>query len=372
MSKGRYKKFGEGYCWFLLFVAACNPLPAEGAVCSRPSDRNRCCLAPGLALSTAGVRAGIGWGVEKFIGRTVDTNDGVSNTDAGGQTQFALEEDERYEWQLTLYSRNSNEKAMIRDVIRRVGMSVVARNVLDIGAGDGAVTEIVRNIVTQSLWVVEPNTKQVPVLRARLSPDKESSPYDLKIVHGLWQEVYEDIPHDFDLIILSHMLYYIDPGDIPSVLESVVSKLQPGGTLVIVLNSLRRGRQVHGSYSHFIHEVGDSRKAVLEPQTMIGKVLRRQGYSVETVQISPVVVTGSFDDFFEIGLFLLLEPASAWDDAGVKKIKDYLRGCVVDGRFQMSMPQDVLIIRKNINPSIPQRFFSMRNSTRYEMLDAAI
>ncbi|MFH1061975.1 MAG: hypothetical protein V1747_03715 [Candidatus Omnitrophota bacterium] len=266
-------------------------------------------------------------------------------------TQFELEEEARYKQQLEMYIKNSDEKQLIKDVIvRRVMPQLEAcEKILDIGSGDGAVTEVIGCTNVQEMWIVEPNAAHIQALRLRLEKIGANKYFQLNIINGLWQDAQHDIPEGFDLTVLSHMLYYIDPENVLLFLESVLGKLNSEGKLVIALNSLTRQSTVHGVYSQFFNQLGDVKKAALEPQTMIVEQLKKQGYEVETIPIEPVVATRDFEEFLEIGLFLLLEPYSTWSESEMRDIKDYLAACIYNEEYKLLMPQDIIIVGKGIN-----------------------
>jgi SAM-dependent methyltransferase len=201
-----------------------------------------------------------------------------------------IEEEAQYQEQLKLFSECSTEKGIelvkIGEVI--AGLPNLQR-FLDIGAGGGHLTIPVAQQFDQTT-IVEPNQKQADLF-CRRHPEF--------CVHATnWTEV--DLDDElFDLILCSHVLYYIPDGAWLATIEKMYRHLSDNGCIIIVVQSPL------GEVARFFSSLTTYDVPILE---LTRDVIERYGEAAVLLQyFQNEIFCDSRDDIVSIGLFLLLD-----------------------------------------------------------------
>lgn len=209
-----------------------------------------------------------------------------------GSSQDSCDEDAVFQHQLDLFTACSTEKGIelvvLGELIARLPRR---RGFLDIGAGGGALTIPVSQLF-ESTTVVEPNPRMAEKFRRRYP--------EFRVFESGWETADVGKEH-FDLVLCSHVLYYIPVGSWESVVGRMYSFLAPGGCLAIVLQSPLG--QVATFFNHFsTYDV-----PILELTERMISLYGDDAVSLRYFQNQ--VRTDTLQDMVEIGLFLLIDPA---------------------------------------------------------------
>lgn len=205
-------------------------------------------------------------------------------------TPLEMEEDAGYQRQLQLFTQCSTEKGI---ELLKIG-EVIARlpdrqRFLDIGAGGGHLTIPVAQQFEKTT-IVEPNTKQA---------ERFCRQYPAFCVHnGSWTEVTLN-DECFDLILCSHVLYYIQEGAWMSTIKKMYRHLSPDGCIVIVVQApLGEVAQFFSSFTAYDVPIIELTRDLIEQ------------YGEDAVGLQYFqneIFTESRDEMVSIGLFLLLD-----------------------------------------------------------------
>ena len=241
----------------------------------------------------------------------------------------------RHKKQLGLFIKGSDEKEQIINILTSQILPNLkqTKSLLDVGAGDGTLTKAIAGPF-KNIWTVEPNSEQIELLKAIRK--------DVNVVNGVWQETKEAIHEKFDLILCAHVLYHLETEKLDEYIESLTAKLNPGGKLVIILNSTDKTVEGKIAYHDFFKRFCDPSKVSLDPSS-IELDLKKKGYSVDKIRINTSVSSPNLEDFLEIGYFLLIEPYNKLEPR-INDINNYLSKLRYDGKFELQMPQDILIV----------------------------
>ncbi|HVV67508.1 MAG TPA: methyltransferase domain-containing protein [Gammaproteobacteria bacterium] len=132
-----------------------------------------------------------------------------------------------YEQAFEVFLKNTNQKRNMHQWLQKVVEKLPAKQVfIDAGAGDGEVTRWFTPLFQKTI-AIEPN----PFLREKLhSAIPEATIIDKTIMEA-------DPQATADLVLCSHILYYIDKNQWLQNLEKLVSWLSPSGSVIIVLQN---------------------------------------------------------------------------------------------------------------------------------------
>ena len=244
-----------------------------------------------------------------------------------GNTRAGTDDDAEYQRQLALFSACSTEKGI---ELIKVGMVIQTlpkrERFLDIGAGGGHLTIPIAQQFGMTA-VVEPNIRQADILRRRCP--------GFQVYNGCWMEVdLHDEP--FDLILCSHVLYYIPEGTWMQTVEKMYHHLSPGGCLVIVMQSpLGEVADFFNSFARYDVPVLDLARDVID----------RYGDDAVMLQyFQNEIFSESLDDMVQIGLFLLIDRTFS---ARAGEIAEYFKDHQNDtGGYQIKQDEILLVIRK--------------------------
>lgn len=234
-----------------------------------------------------------------------------------------------YQQQLSLFSSCSTEKGI---ELLKIGMVIATllerRTFLDIGAGGGHLTIPVSHMFEKTT-VVEPNPRQAAMFSRRCP--------GFRVFTGSWMDV--DIKNDrFDLILCSHVLYYIPGGTWMATIEKMYRSLSPGGSLVIVVQSPL------GEVARFFNVFTSYDVPVIE---LARDVIGRYGDdAVRLEYFQNEIFTESLDDLVEIGLFLLIDRNFRQRTV---EIRHYLQEHhAVAGGYRIVQDEILLVVHKSL------------------------
>ncbi len=201
-----------------------------------------------------------------------------------------MEEDAEYQQQLRLFSECSTEKGIELIKIGEVISTLDSRSrFLDIGAGGGYITIPVSQLFDETT-IIEPNEKQAAFLIRRCPA--------CRVFNTFWSDA-NLTGKNFDLILCSHVLYYIPAGTWMDTIRKMYYHLEPGGRIVIVLQSPLG--EVARFFSHFT-------EYDVPAIDLAEKLIEQYGEtSVELQYFQNEIYTESLEDMADIGLFLLLD-----------------------------------------------------------------
>jgi SAM-dependent methyltransferase len=238
---------------------------------------------------------------------------------------------EEYDKQLALFSACSTEKGIELVKIGMVIASLPKRQAfLDVGAGGGHLTvPVSEEFMTTT--VVEPDPRQAAMFRTRCP--------HFRVYNEDWTNVHLET-EQFDLILCSHVLYYIPPGAWMGTIEKMYRHLAPGGSLIIVMQS------PYGEVARFFTTFTPYDIPIIELEE---EALSRYGHEAVTLEsFQNEIFTESLDDMVEIGLFLLVDRHYR---AHSPEIRRYFQDHhAVSGGYRIVQDEILLAIRK-IPPS---------------------
>ncbi|MDO8871519.1 MAG: class I SAM-dependent methyltransferase [Methanoregula sp.] len=233
-----------------------------------------------------------------------------------------------YQRQLSLFSKCSTENGI---ELIKTGMVIETlprrERFLDIGAGGGHLTIPIAQQFGMTT-IVEPNPCQAEIFQRRCP--------DFRIYNNCWIDI--DLGDKrFDLILCSHVLYYIPEGIWMQTVEKMYRYLSPDGCLIIVMQSpLGEVADFFNSFTTYDVPILDLARDVIDlygDDAVLLQYFQNEIYSE------------SLDDVVEIGLFLLLDQRF---DARKSEIAEYFRmHHKVNGGYLIKQDEILLVIRKS-------------------------
>jgi SAM-dependent methyltransferase len=236
-------------------------------------------------------------------------------------------DDAEYQRQLALFSDCSTEKGI---ELIKTGMVIETlpgrERFLDIGAGGGHLTIPIAQQFDMTT-VVEPNPRQAEIFERRCP--------DFRIYNDCWTDI--DLGDErFDLILCSHVLYYIPEGCWMQTVEKMYCHLSPGGCLIIVMQSPL------GEVAEFFNNFTTYDVPILDLTRDIITLYGDDAVLLEYFQNE--IYSESLDDIVDIGLFLLLDQRFS---ARMSEIAEYFRvHHKVNGGYRIKQDEILLVIRK--------------------------
>ncbi|MFA6364141.1 class I SAM-dependent methyltransferase [Methanoregula sp.] len=237
-----------------------------------------------------------------------------------------------YQQQLALFSSCSTEKGIELLKIGMVMQSLDKREAfLDIGAGGGHLTIPISQLFDRTT-VVEPNPRQAGMFRSRCP--------GFRIYNDSWINV--DPGSDrFDMILCSHVLYYIPDGAWMATIEKMYCHLLPGGCLVIVMQSPL------GEVARFFNAFTTYDVPVIE---LVRAVIDHYGdEAVRLEYFQNEIFSKSLDEMTEIGLFLLIDPDFRKRSADIRYY--FLNHHALAGGYRIRQDEILLVIQKPPSPA---------------------
>jgi|GEM_PF-3494566 len=228
-----------------------------------------------------------------------------------------------YKSQFDLLSFHTTEYDHMREYFRSEIFSRLPEkgHFLDIGAGRGNYARPFSQEFTQTT-IIEPNDIYFQEI------------LDWAIEGGIhisghnagWLEV--DFEHTVDLILMSHMLYYVPESDRLAFIQKAYEHLKPGGYLVIVLNS--EGCGIRKVYKEFYpSELYDA----MPYGEQIAGMLRDNGYSNVMQEVFPAEITvPTYNDMCQLIDFLLLRKVTFETEEIIQRRNVFIATNLVQGK----------------------------------------
>ncbi len=205
--------------------------------------------------------------------------------------KIPMEEEVLYEHQLDLlYCRSDQLKIQSDIIINEIKSKSTERNrFLDIGAGNGRLTEIIAPLFKET-HCIEPHLKNAQYLAKKF--DK---------VYNVYLQAFIT-PLKYDLILLSHVLYYIKRESWLRTIKDIFSSLEDKGIIILILQS--KDGEVQKFFNKFANEVYD-----IDP-IQFAEELTQFDYTIDVIHSSITMKSQVFEEFLELCFFFLLEKKS--------------------------------------------------------------
>ena len=236
---------------------------------------------------------------------------------------------ERYKRAFQIFLDHTDQKRNAKRWLQQVVDTLPIRDVfIDVGAGNGELTRAFADAFTRTV-AIEPNVyllnqlqEVIPHAQAIGEPILKAKP----AVKG-------------DLILCSHILYYIPPEEWLAHLECLVSWMSPTGVVVIILQNRETGcmNMVH----HFLGHRFELRQVANKFQHKY-----RDQYEIITTLDPAHVETPDFSSAYAVAEFMLnLLPLR--DPPRRHDVETYIRThfAGVDGCYRIPVHQDFVQIR---------------------------
>ena len=231
-----------------------------------------------------------------------------------------------------VFLAHTNQKAKARDWLRGLVQGLPSRQVfVDAGAGNGKVTAWFLADFQRTI-AIEPNPSLCDELR-RTCPTAEVLPQKIREAQ---------LSVLADLVLCSHVLYYIDAADRMIHLEKLVSWLAPEGVLVVVIQNHDTDcmRMLRHFFGHRFH---------LSELASRFEALRGRHYRVEIATVPAGVATADFNSAFIVAEFMLnVLPMPHPPPRRI--LEEYVRKHFASsgGGYRLSCDQDFLMIRPRL------------------------
>jgi SAM-dependent methyltransferase len=234
-----------------------------------------------------------------------------------------------YHQAFQVFLDHTDQKANARRWLDGVVQSLPARRVfLDSGAGTGQVTAWFLEQFDRTI-AIEPNPSLVADLR-RACPDAQVLP--LKILEANPAE-------KGDLILCSHVLYYIPQGEWLTTVVRMASWLAPEGVLVIVLQN--QGTDCMRMLETFLGRRFDLAALAREFDRKHGADYQGECHLVPAHITAPDLATAYVIAEFMLNLLPMPNPPAR------SALEEYLKNFTASGGgFRLSCHQDFLVIRR--------------------------
>ena len=237
---------------------------------------------------------------------------------------------EAYREAFKVFLEHTDQKVNAREWLRQFIQTLPHRQVLiDAGAGTGQLTSWIAPDFERTM-AIEPS--------AYLREEFRKNFPDCQLFSGFITDVTP--PEKADLVVCSHVFYYIDPAEWMSNVEALVSWLKPGGVALIILQNPQT--DYNRMMDHFLGKRFDLSPLATQFQQMRGEDcsvkfdLVRAHFTPPDIHAAYIVVE------FMLNLFTITSPLRR------KDLEDYISQNFRDGEgaFRMSCHQDMLQIQK--------------------------
>ena len=237
---------------------------------------------------------------------------------------------EAYREAFKVFLSYTDQKVNAREWLRRFIQTLPHRQVLiDAGAGTGQLTSWIAPDFERTM-AIEPS--------AYLREEFRKNFPDCQLFSGFITDVIP--PEKADLVVCSHVLYYIDRVEWMSNLEALVSWLKPGGVALIILQNPQT--DYNRMMDHFLGKRFDLAPLAQQFQQKRGEDFSVKCDIVHAHFTPPDMHSAYIVVEFMLNLFTITNPLSR------KDLEDYiLQHFRVDqGGFRISCHQDILQIQR--------------------------
>ena len=237
---------------------------------------------------------------------------------------------EAYREAFKVFLEYTDQKVNAREWLRRFIQTLPHRQVLiDAGAGTGQLTSWIAPDFERTI-AIEPSEYLREEFRQNLP--------DCQLLSGFITEVTP--PGKADLVVCSHVFYYIDRAEWMRNVETLVSWLKPGGVALIILQNSQT--DYNQMIDHFLGKRFD-----LTPLAKEFQQTRGEDFSVKCdlvqAHFTPLDLHSAYIVVeFMLNLFTITSPLKR------KDLEDYISQNFRDsqGGFRMSCHQDMLQIQR--------------------------
>ena len=237
---------------------------------------------------------------------------------------------EQYEDAFKVFLRHTDQKRKASEWLNRLLFTLKNRTTfIDVGAGTGIVTAQLEGHFRRTI-AIEPN----PALFDGL---KETCPNAELLPQPILDVKLEPIG---DLVLCSHVLYYVDENQWLDTLGKLASWVSKDGAAVVILQNPQT--DCMNILRHFYQRAYDLPAVVNQLRQVAG---REYEISLETVP--SYVETNDLQSAYRIAVFMLnLMPSK--QPPSEMLVKAYVRQhfCTPSGQYRFSCHQDFLTIRK--------------------------
>jgi SAM-dependent methyltransferase len=236
-------------------------------------------------------------------------------------------ESQEYATAFELFRLQTDQKEMARTAILKVLGAKPLNTLVDVGAGDGALTSMISRNFDKKI-LIEPNERFAAEAARRLPQAR------------IIKTRIEDAQFDFlaDVVLMSHVLYYVEPEKWRETLMKCYDILKPGGIIIILLQSPKSDYMkifdIFGIRHHDLDRI------------LSDEIHTQIGMKVELFDsIKSVVECRDETDVIEIGEFML-NCRPGWRPFPAARLLDVTKGVVgqTELPMQISCDQDILVL----------------------------
>lgn len=138
----------------------------------------------------------------------------------------------KYLFEFTSNGYSDEKKNIIKFLISRLQFLKGKNIFLDIGSGDGSITNAIGHFF-KKIIIIEPNKTSYNFLIKTIGQRNRK----FRVIQKKWEEV--NLKQKPDLILCSHALYYFPNEQIVELVKKMYGKLKNTGELVIIINTPR-------------------------------------------------------------------------------------------------------------------------------------
>lgn len=207
---------------------------------------------------------------------------------------------------------------------------------LDIGAGRGNYARPF-SLLFERTTVIEPND----VFFQEIVDWSKDVGSNIQAYQADWHELAFD--DKADLVLMSHMLYYVDKDKRSDFIRKAYTQVKSGGMMIIVLNAEQSG--IREVYKAFYPQ--DLLEAMPYGEEIAG-MLRAEGYpNVEEKPFPALISLPNREEMAQLIDFLLLRRVPFDDVTNHQRREDFIdKYCFKDGQYFMDSNGTVVIVRK--------------------------
>lgn len=231
---------------------------------------------------------------------------------------------------LAFYFASTTEKGALGEFLRKEILPTLSATdrLLDVGCGDGRITRKIApffrhaTLVDSDSGVFKNGSPSGRETDTRVNAKFPSAPLG---------------PFPFDLVLLSHMLYYSNPSEWPKIVYSAFNRLSIQGAAAVVWQG------DEGQHTEMIRHFGGKHPQI-EPLVAACRTLFTPE-QVELFSIPTIQRTSDLEGMTHIAGFYLMDSGS---QIPPPQVRDYVEAHFKqeDGTYQMEHPDRVIVVRR--------------------------